>query len=90
MEDVEIARAPAKSKRVPGRVTNDARKPARAAEREELELETWTAAQRAEEPAHVPCSSGTGLLERRDVNAYLHAATPSNRAACRTASFGSG
>ena len=53
VEDVEARARAAQPDRIPGGVTDDARDPSRAAEREQLELEVGAIAQRAQEPAHV-------------------------------------
>ena len=79
-------RAARERERVPERVAEDARRAARPAEREQLELELRSAAERAEQPAHVPRGAGARLHERRGVDADPHASASSLRATTRSAS----
>ena len=84
VQDVERAGTTPETDRVPHGIPRHARRSARPAERQELEVEPRSITKCAEEPAHVPRRSRARLHERRGVDPDLHC---SSRAAARTASF---
>ena len=90
VEDVEPRRAPRERDGVPERIAENARRAARPAEGEELELQVRSAAERAEQPSNDPRSARARLHERGRVHADPHASTSSIRATTRSASTGSG
>ncbi len=84
VQNVERASAASEADRVPGDIACNARRSAGTAERQELEVEPGTIAERSEKAADVSSRSRARLDERGGVDGDPHCGS---RAATRTASF---
>ena len=87
VEDVQPTRPPPQTERVPDAVPNDTRDPSGSPERQELELDPGSVAQRTQEPANDARGSRTRLDERRRVDADSHGASAPARSASRAVSY---
>ena len=90
MQHVERPSGAREAFRVPQRIADDARRAARTAERDQLQVEAGAPVKRRNQPSDMTSGPRASLDQGRDVDSDLHSDTPSRSATNRTAERGSG